>query len=263
MKDIFKFTIKEILKNRTFVVIVASSGLYIFVPVLSFLSMREIKETIITLSLTLNSFIFLLLSVLGGISTIWHDIEKKRLYTLLSQPIGRTSYFLGRFLGFSSIMVALTTFNFIATIIISLLSYKITGDQVMPNFFNIFLAFFFSVLKFILVMSFGFLFSTFSTTFFMPFFATIFIFILGNASQGIYDFVILSKDIDYPKFFKLIIEFIHLWLPNLSSFDFTIAASYNLLIDMKTILLTLIYFFAYLTIVLSFSLVIFNKKDIV
>lgn len=262
MKNIFKLTISGVLRDRVFIVIIASICLYLFVPIFSFLNMREIKETSITLSLTLNSFILLLLSILGGVSTIWRDIEKKHLYTLLSHPVSRTGYFLGRFFGFAFIMLVITVLNFLIAFLLAFASYKISNHIMMPSFYNLFIAFFFSFLKFTMVMAFCFLFSTFSTSFFLPFFVTIAIYLVGNASQNIYDFVVLSKDTEYPKIFVSIIKIIHFLLPNLSSFDFTIFAAYGIPIELRGVLFTLFYFIVYITIVLTLSLVIFNKKDI-
>lgn len=263
MKNIFKLTISGVYRDRVFILIAASIFLYLFVPIFSFLGMREIKETSITLSLTLNSFILLLLSILGGVSTIWRDIEKKYLYTLLSNPIGRVDYVLGRFFGFSFIMLVITLLNFLMALIISFASYKLAQDVQPPSFFNLFFAFMFSFLKFIMIMAFCFLFSTFSTSFFMPFFMTVIIFLIGNASQGIYDFVVLSSYVDYPQIFKVAIKIVHFLLPNLSGFDFTIFAAYGIAVDVKTIFFTLLYFVFYTAILLTLSLVIFNKKDLI
>lgn len=263
MKNIFKLTISGVYRDRVFILISASIFLYLFVPIFSFLSMREIKETSITLSLTLNSFILLLLAILGGVSTIWRDIEKRHLYTLLSNPVSRVDYFLGRFFGFSFIMFVITLFNFLVALIVSFVSYKLAQDLQPPSFLNLFLAFIFSFFKFIMIMAFCFLFSAFSTSFFMPFFMTVIIFLIGNASQGIYDFVVLSSDVEYPQVFKLAIKIIHFLLPNLSSFDFTIFAAYGLTFSVKTIIFTLLYFIFYTTILLTLSLTIFNKKDLI
>ncbi len=262
MKEIIKLTIKGVVKDRIFIVILCGLLLYFAVPVFGMLSMKNVAEISVTLSLTLNSFLLLLLSILGGVSTIWRDIEKKQLYTLLSTPITRNDYLLGRFSGFTIIMASIAALNLAITIIVSLIAIKYGGMETKFSLFNLMWAFLFSFMKFTLVLAFCFFFSTFSSSFFLPFFATIVIYLLGNASQGIYDAIFLTKEIDYPEYFKFMIKFLHFILPNLSSFDLTVYASYGINIELKRLVYPMIYFAVYLSLLIISSLIIFNKKNV-
>ncbi len=260
MKNIIFLTLKSTIKDRIFLIILSMILLFASVPVFSSFSMRQVQEIAITMSITLNSFILLFLAIFGGVATIWRDIERKHTYTILSYPIERYSYFLGRFFGFVIIMFVITVLNFLISSIMIKIAAATYKSQLPIVWSSIALAYFMSFLKYVLLMAFGFFFSAFSTSFFTPFFSTIAVYFAGNASQGIYDYVLKSAD-KYSSLFKSIIKVIYVIFPNFSSFDFTAYATYALPLNINSVLITLIYFIIYLSIVCSFAILVFNKRD--
>lgn len=258
--SILWFTIKSLIFDRVFIMLIAIIGLYAFVPVLSYFSMRQLQEISITLSLTLNSFILLLMAIFGGTITIWRDIERKYTFTVLSYPISRTSYLLQRFFAIVLVLFAITLVNGILgyfTIKFSASVYK----SELPLFLDkIFIAYFMSFFKYTLILSFTFFFSSFSTSFFTPIFMTIAVYIIGNASQGIYDFVMKESE-KFGSFIKNIVSVAYHIFPNLSSFDYTAYASYSLPFEKGMINGTFLYFFIYICMVLILSIIIINKRD--
>ncbi|MCA1933354.1 MAG: ABC transporter permease, partial [Calditerrivibrio sp.] len=110
MKLLF-YTVKSFIFDRTFIILVSIISLHLFIPVFSYFSMRQLQEISITLSLTLNSFILLLMATFGGTITIWRDIERKYTFTVLSYPISRANYFLQRFFAIVLILLVITIVN--------------------------------------------------------------------------------------------------------------------------------------------------------
>ena len=186
MLKIAWLTLKGSARDRIFIVIFAFCILFFFIPVFSSFSMRQIQEVSITMSLNLNSAILLFLSIFGGVSTIWRDVERKYIYNVLSHPIRRTDYILGRFLGLFALMFMVSVINFILSVIDINISASMYKSQLPINYINIMVAFLFSLLKYTLLMAFAFLVDSFATSFFMPFFLTIAVFFAGNTSQGVY-----------------------------------------------------------------------------
>lgn len=260
MKDIILLTVRTTLKDRVFLIILSMIIMFLFVPIFSYYSMRQVQEISITMALTLNSSILLFLALFGGVATVWRDIERKHIYTLLSYPIKRHSYFLGRFIGFILIMLLVTTINCCVSLIVIKFSASTYPSQLPIIWSSILISFFMTLLKYILLMAFGFMFSAFSTSFFTPFFSTIAMYFAGNASQGVYDYLLNSSS-DYSNSFIVLIKGIYLIIPNFSSFDYVAYASYSLPLDMRSIYMTLGYFIIYIVIVKSLSVMIFVKRD--
>jgi len=225
--------------------------------------MRQSQEVGITMAISLNSFILLLLSILGGMATLWKDIERKQVYTLLSFPISRSNYFLGRFLGCTMLLLTVCIINFSISVIAIKICASMYKSRLPILWENIAISFLFSFFKYTLLLAIGFLFASFSTSFFMPLFITIGTYIGGNSIQSIYEYVMRDESSNYSLFFKLVIKFIYYILPNFSSFDFTVYAAYALKIDLISLSYTSCYFIIYLLIVLSLSCIIFTKRDLI
>ncbi|MGB9730938.1 MULTISPECIES: ABC transporter permease [Calditerrivibrio] len=212
------------------------------------------------MSLTLNSFILLIISIFGGTFTIWRDIEKKYAFTVLSYPISRASYLLQRFFAVVIVLFFINVVNLLIGLIVIKFSSTIYKSDLPLLLDHIVVAYFFSLFKYILILAFAFLFSSIATSFYVPIFLTISVYIIGNASQGLYDFV--SKEGDkFNIIIKKVINFIYYTFPNLSSFDFTAHASYSLPYEPSILLKTFIYFILYLGIVILCTILMINRRD--
>ena len=98
---IVDITLKGIFRDRIFRGILVVSLVFLVVPSISTLSMRQVTELALTLCLSLVSFILLILSIfLGGIS-LWKDMERRYSHSVLTLPLSRVRYLLERFAGIS------------------------------------------------------------------------------------------------------------------------------------------------------------------
>ncbi len=257
---LIKLTIKHLIFDRIFLVLASFVLLFAFIPVFSYFSMRQLQEISITTSLTLNSFILLLMTLFGGTLVMWRDIERKYTYTVLSYPITRTNFILSKFFSLIIILFVITIINFAASIVVIHISASLYKSTLPILWLNIFAAFFMEFLKYTLLLGFIFLFASFSTSFFTPVFSTIAVFIAGNASQGIYDYIMKGSN-ELSHFSKLAAKLVYYVLPNFSSFDLISYAAYSLPIHIQSIVYTSVYFLLYLGAVLSLSIAVFNKRD--
>ena len=213
------------------------------------------------MALTLNSFILLLLSIFSGISTVWRDMEKRSVYTLLSYPISRAEYLMGRFIGCILLLLLITGINMLICIPIIKICAGMYKSHLAIIWKNIFFAYLFDFLKYALLASISLLAISFSTSFFTPFFITITCYIAGNSIQSIYDYVLIEADKNYPLWFKFFIKTIYRIIPNFSAFDLIPYAAYSLKLNYTSLGITLIYFMAFLFVTLSLSCMIFSRRD--
>ncbi len=263
MFSIAAITFKNVFKDRIAIIILSMIAIYFLVPVFSSFSMRQVQEVSITASLTINSFILLFLSIFGAMATIWRDIERKFVYTILSYPIKRSSYIIGRFLGFALVMLVVLLVDLLLSAVAIHICAGMYKSRLPIMWNNIIFASIFSYLEYLLLMAFGFLFASFSTSFFVPFFATISIFIAGNASQGVYDYIFHTGFHHYSLMFKTVIKAVYYILPNFSSFDLTAYATYALKLEFDHMVYTSIYFILYFAVVMSLTNIIFKRRDLV
>jgi ABC-type transport system involved in multi-copper enzyme maturation permease subunit len=266
LKHIFNLaiiTFKGGVRTRVFITLIILSvvAFLVLIPSASFFSMRQVREVATSLCLSLISFILLVSTVFLGVSIIYRDIDSRIAYFVLSQPISRGSYIIGKFVGLVFIIVLsgilLTSFSSI-TLLISDSFYE--GDLPI-KWDNYLISASLELFKTFIVAAFAIFFSSFATNLFLPLFGTIGIYIIGSVTQSIYDYINTPYGEELPYITVLISKLTYYVFPNFTAFDIKFKAIYNLPIEGKYVLSVLAYELLYIVIILSLSVLIFRKRE--
>lgn len=255
-------TLVGIFRDRIFRGILMASLVFLAIPLLSTLSMRQVTELSLTLCLSLVSFVLLLLSIFLGSVSIWKDMERRYTHSVITLPMSRTQYLLGRFAGVALFLLGTAgLLGIVAALTVSGVSYFYPPER--PILWPaVIAAIGMDSLKCIMLVAFSLLFASVSTTVFLPIFGTIAIFLVGGATQQAYDYVHSAAGHTLDPLVKQTASFLYYLLPNFSAFDFKVNAIYALAIDYKGLALTLGYFLTYTTIVLLCATSIFNRREL-
>lgn len=262
MFNIVRITLKGIFRDRVFQGIIAMAVLFFFIPSIASLSMRQVTELSVTLSLSLISFILLLLSVFLGATSIWKDIERRYTFSVLSLPLNRSTYVLGRFVG-------IAVFIFITALFLGAIAFcsiKMSSLIYPPSrplvWSSIAISILFDALKYIIVVAVSMLVATVSTSFFLPIFVAISTFMAGTITQQVFDYLQTPSAItSVPAGVRAAASVLYYMLPNLSGFDLKVNAIYAIPLDYRGCLLTGVYFVLYVGMVLSGSVMLFNRRE--
>lgn len=259
---IMSITLKGIFRDRVFHGIMALAILFLGIPAAASLSMRQVTELSITLSLSLISFILLLLAVFLASTSIWRDMERRYTFSVLSLPLSRPSYLLGRFCGISLFMLLTATVLGCGAAAAIKVSSGIYPSEKPFDWGLIVLSIGFDACKYILLAAVGLLLSTFSTSFFLPVFGTISIFFAGSAIQQVYDYVNSpSVDKNLSPIVKQCANALYYILPNLDSFNLKVNAIYTIAVNWTGILTTFLYFIVYVGMVMSLASLVFSRRE--
>lgn len=225
--------------------------------------MRQVTELAITLSLSLTSFLLLLLAIFLGGTSLWKDLERRYTQSVLGcTPISRTSYVLGKYFGIS-LFLTLTALLLGG---MSLAAIWFTASAYPPDrpllWQNIAVAVLFDTLKYVLLIAVAFLFSTVSTSFFLPIFGTIATFLAGSATQGVFEYLHTAQGAESTALMKKSALFFYYVLPNFSAFDLKANAIYSLPLDAGGLLLTMAYGMVYIAILLTVTSVLFARREL-
>lgn len=262
MRTIIGVTLKGIFRDRIFHGIMVLAVLFLFIPSIASLSMRQMTELTTTLSLSLVSIIMLLLAVFLGSTSIWKDIERRYTYSVISLPISRTNYLIGKFLGVALFMVlTAVVLGVMATVAIKVASYGYAPSR--PLLWSaIFAAILFEALKYILVAAVAMLLATISTSFFLPIFGSISAFFVGTITQGVYDYLQTpSSQAAVSGVVRKAALVLYYLLPNLDSFNLKLNAIYSLPLNINGIILTVVYFIVYVVIILTAAALLFSRRE--
>ena len=130
MTAMITVTLKEAIRKKTFIVMSILSGLYLVLwTVLLYYSKREIDSQgseftafadlmLSQMGLQFSSMLISLLTIMLASGSISNEMESGMVHAIISRPIRRTSYVLGRFSGLMILSAAYATVLFSAMLII-------------------------------------------------------------------------------------------------------------------------------------------------
>lgn len=263
LRAIFSATLQGFIRDRLVQILLAFALLiFLVVPALSLFSMRQVQELSVTLSLSAISAILLLLTVILGSSSVWRDLDRRYLASILGLPISRTSYILGKFGAIVVFILAgSVVLGLVASAGIALLSAQYPSETPV-RWVQIWVAVLSDGVKCVLVAAVAILFSSLSTSFYLPFVATLAIYFCGSASQTVFEYVTGAYGKNLSALSRSIVTSVYYLLPNFSAFDFKIQAVYAVPIGIRDIGYTVGYFFIYTAIILMLAVWAFNRREL-
>jgi ABC-type transport system involved in multi-copper enzyme maturation permease subunit len=263
INQIIVATLIGLIKDRILHAILGVAGLFLLlIPVFSQFSARQVRELAITLSLSASSFVLLVLAILIGASSLQRDVDRRYTAAVLGLPISRSAYILGRYIGTVLLLGICGASLALAGFLIILWHQGDMSSGVALNWVNIFIAFFADILKYFLLIAFSFLFSTFSTSLFLPVFGTLGIFLAGSASQQVIDYLATEPGMQLPTLVRFAAEAFYWVIPNFEIFNFKVPAIYGLEVSVESLIYAGLYFLFYTPVVLILSIIIFNRREL-
>jgi ABC-type transport system involved in multi-copper enzyme maturation permease subunit len=236
-----------------FVFVLIGASLYI-----GELSINQERKALIDLSLSVMLLFGYLIAVFIGTGLVYKEIDKRTIYSILSKPIHRHEFVLGKFLG-----LALTLFVNCAVMLVGIL-FALAYSQgrfdqsllvIVPTVFLLYL-------ELLLATALALLFSSFTTPALATFFSIIG-YAIGNFTADLKLFADVMNVEAYPslKIAQTVLRVLYYLLPNLSNFNFITRTSHGIPVTGAQIGLALLYFAVYLTILLSLTVFIFQKRN--
>ena len=243
-------TFKEAVRNKVFYLLVFV-GIF-FALSSEFISMLALGDRVKVLKdvgLASIHFFSVLVAIFTGINLVYKEIEKKTIYNILSKPISRASFIVGKFLGLGlTLLVALASM----AAIFFLFLFIISGT------FDAGVAIYFLLLYFelLIITSISLLFSSFSTPILSSIF-TITIFLVGHILWTFNQF----KQYLVKPAPKILAYFFYYILPNLDKFNIKNAVVMGNLPTTAAIVNSIVYAVVYIAALLSLSIVIFSRRE--
>ena len=247
-------TFREAVRDRVLYNLVA----FAIILIVSALLFGEIsigieKMILINIGLSSISVFGLVIAIFLGIGLVYKEMDKRSLYPLLSKPIQRWQFILGKFIGLNLTLLVNTLFMSVG---LAVALYYLTSKF---EFADVYLvpAIYFIVLELFLVTALCLFFSCFSTPVLSAMF-TFVLYIVGRTASDIREFGHLSQS---PAMQQLS-SFIYYVLPNFSDFSVAAAVSHGIPVSSRLVLLNTAYALCYGTLLLAAAAWIFSKRDL-
>jgi Cu-processing system permease protein len=211
------------------------------------------QSVIVSLGLSAISFIGLLISVFIGVALVSKEMDKRTLYALLSKPVRRWEFLLGKFGG----LVLTLAVNTAAMALGLFLAVLYVKHSVERSDSSVLIAVYFIWLKLALIVALALLFSCFTT----PLLAILFttgLYIAGLYVQELRD---LPVEVLSPAMAALT-KWLSYLLPNFENFNVMAMAAHGRAIPGSLILHNTLYTLIYCAIVLTAAASVFSRRNL-
>ena len=190
------------------------------------------------------------MAIFIGSSLMTKEIEQKTLYMILSRPISRSAFLIGKLLGLSSILML----NSLALGTISVFLFKLFGGEYNHLFFW---TIYFSFFEALTVMLFAVLFSLMTNNTLAVIYS-ICIFVVGHAINETSKILFTKLSI----FFSSILKVAYFIIPNLYRLNLKDFVIYQQNVDSDYLIYTHLYILFYLTSLCLILMLIFKRKNL-
>jgi ABC-type transport system involved in multi-copper enzyme maturation permease subunit len=246
-------TFREAVRDRVLYNLIAFalllSGAAIFVGQISIDIERLV---VVNLGLTAVSLFGVVIAIFIGIGLVSKEIEKRTLYTVLSRPVRRWEFIVGKFFGLAGTLVVNTFFMGIG--VFGALLYVVHRFS-KPDAL-ILVALYFIVLEFLVICSLALLFSSFSSPLLSAVFAFS-LFVIGSFADDLRGFAGLTHG-----FTRWIATGAAYLVPNFSALNVISAVAHQQQLGGQLILQNTLYAFFYTAMALSGAVLIFERRNL-
>jgi len=252
IKAIALNTFREAIRDRVlYLLFFFAAVALIFSRLLAMLTVGDKVKIIKDVGLGSISLFGMLMAILIGTGLVYKEIDKKTIFTLISKPIHRWQFLLGKFFGLIlTLFIMVLLMSFIFLVIVFLNTSKIEG--------RLLLAVLFIFIELVLITAVAIFFSCFSTPILSSLFSVSF-YLIGHFSWGLQTLIQKTK----PGATKVLIQGIYALLPDLENFNFKTEVVYGLTVDPKFYLYSAVYGLVYTSFVLVLATIIFRKRDFI
>ena len=210
------------------------------------------RLVVVNLGLTAISIFGVVTAIFIGIGLVAKEIEKRTLYTVLSRPVQRWEFIIGKFLGLAGTLTVNTFFMAIG-VFASLLY---VSHKIQPADGWILIALYFIILQFVIITAIALFFSSFSTPLMSAVFAFA-IFIIGSFAEDLRGFAAMAHG--GLKWLTMAVAYL---VPNLSALNIISSVAHSQPVSPQLILWNSAYAMVYAGMVLSGAVLIFERRDL-
>jgi ABC-type transport system involved in multi-copper enzyme maturation permease subunit len=210
------------------------------------------KLVVINLGLTAVSLFGVVIAIFVGIGLVSKEIEKRTLYTVLSRPVQRWEFIVGKFFGLAGTLVVNTFFMAIG--VFGALLY-VAHQYHKPDVW-ILVALYFIVLQFLMICALALLFSSFSSPLLSAVFAFS-LFVIGSFAEDLRGFAAMAHGVG-----RWLATGAAYLVPNFSALNVISSVAHEQPVAGHLIFYNTAYALIYAAMALSGAVLIFEHRDL-
>ena len=210
------------------------------------------KLVVINLGLTAVALFGVVIAIFVGIGLVSKEIEKRTLYTVLSRPVRRWEFIVGKFFGLAGTLVVNTFFMGVGVFFALL---YVAHRLQKPDSW-VLVALYFIVLQFLIMTALALLFSSFSSPLMSAVFAFA-LFVIGSFAEDLRGFAAMAKGVTH-----YLASAAAYLIPNLSALNVISSVAHGQAVSSQLILYNTLYATTYTAMALSGAVLIFEHRNL-
>lgn len=245
-------TFKEAIRDRVLYLLLFFAAVCIlFSRLLALLTVGDRVKIITDVGLASISLFGALMAILMGTGLVYKEIDKRTIYTLLSKPIHRYQFLLGKYAGLVfTLFIMLVLMSVIFLVLLFLHTSRVEWTLLVAILFIFF--------ELCLITAVALLFSCFTTPILSSLYSLSF-YLIGHLSWGL-DTLIRKIP---PGLTRTAARVVVAFIPDLENFNFKTEIVHHLPIPPKVFLFSTLCGFFYTAFVLGLAVLVFRKRDFV
>lgn len=250
VKGIAINTFRESARNKMFYLLVFFGILFaLSSKLVSFLTLGDAMKVLKDTGLAAINFFCVLIAIFTGINLIYKEIEKKTVFNILSKPVSRDEFIIGKFLGLALTM--LTALGAMAVIFFAFVAFNGGGFDT-----RIALYFFMLFLELLIIVALSLFFSSFTTPI-LSFIFTVSLYLIGQIIWTYNEF----KGLVTVQLWRALTKVLYYLLPNLHKFNIKNEVVMGMAINPWSILYAVLYALAYVLALLAITILVFRRRE--
>jgi ABC-type transport system involved in multi-copper enzyme maturation permease subunit len=210
------------------------------------------RQVLISLGLTAISLFGVVIAIFIGVGLVSKEIEKRTLYTVLTRPVRRWQFIVGKFFGLFGTLVVNTFFmaiGFFAAL-------AIEAHRLQPADAWLLVALWFIVLQLVIVTALALLFSSFSTPLESAVFALV-LYVIGTFSDDLREFAQAAEGLT-----RIVASAAAYLVPNLAALNVVGRVVHNQPLPASLIFYNTVYAMLYAAAAVAGAVLIFERRNL-
>jgi ABC-type transport system involved in multi-copper enzyme maturation permease subunit len=246
-------TFREAVRDRVLYNLVAFAVLMAGASILvGQISIDMERLVVINLGLTAVSLFGVVIAIFIGIGLVSKEIEKRTLYTVLSRPVRRWEFIVGKFLGLSGTLIVNSVC--MAAGVYAALLY--VSHHLQASDAYVLVAIYFIVLQFVIVTALALLFSSFSSPLLSAVFAFA-LFLIGSFSEDLRGFAAMSQGLA-----RWITTAVAYLIPNFSALNVISSVAHGEAVPAQLIFANTVYALFYAAMAVCAAVLVFERRNL-
>ncbi len=246
-------TFREAVRDRVLYNLVAFALLLAGAAVLvGQISIDIERLVVVNLGLTAVSLFGVVIAIFIGIGLVSKEIERRTLYTILSRPVRRWEFIVGKFCGLSGTLIVNALFMSVGVFLALL---YVSRHFQRPDAW-ILVALYFIVLQFVMVTAISLFFSSFSSPLLSAVFAFS-LFVIGSFAEDLRGFAAMAKGINH-----WLATFAAYLVPNFSALNVITPVAHGQPVSGTLVLYNTLYALLYALSALSGAVLVFEHRNL-